>query len=735
MRPAGIGSMIGVAVLLMGNTRTDASGTGWHLTNIELQVVAHPDSQVLRVAGVLSAAAPIGGSMGPDLVIGPGGMRLDSVESPGAIVEFSSGRDTAHVRFERSVTPGKPIVIRFGARALQPRVARSVAVGADGAFASWFGNWYPAPAAVKGQEPALKAAGSLDIAIPAAWHSLSNGRLVDSTASKGWRRERWESSRPLVWSFIAADYNVSRRHVGKTDVALYLMPRQAAKATAFAAAIPPMVRTLEQKYGAYPFATFGLAAIPAGIAPPGIGGRSEQGYFLAHEHALDGDTVDVALFAHELAHMWWGNTVLSDPPGDDMVDEGMASYGATLVVEARQGRRAAREYMRDGSIPNSAHTFFHLWRIGKDEPLMDDYATLPSYSKGAWFYEMLRERVGDSVFFATLHGLVRERANRSTTLRDIRNAFASAAAAAGLQRFFSDWLDRAGAPVLTVRWSPSRQSGRPVAQVEVTQHTTPYMLPIDIEVESRGGSLRSRITLRDSIQRFTLPALSTPVSVRIDPDHKLMLWDPSYGPIPGVTPQLDSTSERSWLASELGWLRLHYGVHRLNVGVVRNHRVEWTTSLPNARDSLAEWSLSGLTEAATTLEPARFTASRLHSDIQTLASFWSDVLSAVGSKAPTPVRADLARRLAVARDTVADDPFGATHTTAFGFHLEAKTNLQRLSFVNVGDGRTLVLMGYPVSGDGIVIVCDDERVGVGLATQIMQRIAVLRQWPEVPGTR
>ena len=469
-------------------------GTGWSLAAIELDVVAHPDSQTLRVTGRLTCVAPAGGSRGPDLVLARDGMRFESVQADDVSLDRSAAGDSVRVRFARVVPAGETRTIRFVLRAPHPRLARAVAVGPEGAFASWYGNWYPWLAATKGAEPALRASGSMTLTIPASWSGLATGRLVDSSSANGVRRERWESQRALVWSFIAAPYHVTRHRVDRTDVAIHLMPRQAAKAAAFAAAIPPMVRTLERAYGPYPFATFGLAAIPAGIAPPGIGGRSEMGYFLTHEHALDADTVDVPIFAHELAHMWWANTVYSDPPGDDMVDEGMASYGATLVVEARHGRDAAREYMRDGSIANSAHTYFHLWRIGGDERLMNDFATLPSYGKGAWVYEMLRERVGDSIYFGTLRQLVRERAGRSTTLNDIRAAFTRAApASADLDRFFADWLDRAGAPVITMRWAPSTPGQKPAARVTLTQRTTPYRLPLELETVAREGTLRTRV--------------------------------------------------------------------------------------------------------------------------------------------------------------------------------------------------------------------------------------------------
>jgi len=720
--------------------RTAEDGTGWSLDRVTLDVVALPDSGTLRVSGQLSATAPAEGSPGPDLVLAPDGMRFEAVDAAGATATFSATRDSARVRFADRVPGGRAVEIRFTMRAARARIARSVAIGAEGAFASWYGNWYPWLAAAKGREPGLRAPGALTLTIPSAWSGLATGRLVDSTSADGSRRERWVSRQAVVWSFIAAPYHVTRHRVDSTDVVIHLMPRQAAKAPLFAAAIPPMVRTLERAYGPYPFATFGLAAIPAGIAPPQIGGRSEMGYFLTHEHALDVDTVDVPIFAHELAHMWWANTVFSDPPGDDMVDEAMASHGATLVIEARHGRAAAHDYMRDGSIPNSAHTFFHLWRIGGDERLMNDFATLPSYSKGAWVYEMLRDRVGDSTYFATLQRIVRERAGRSTTMNDIRAAFLRVAPpSADLERFFADWLDRTGAPVIELRWSPASVDGAPGVRVTLAQRTAPYRLPLDLEVVSREGAKRTRVLLHDSVQSFVVPARGAPTAVRLDPAHRVMLWEPSFGPIRGVTRPLSAAAERAWLRDELVWLRRSYGVGRVDVGVVRGTEIEWTSVTANAMTSGSrtggvephEWPLGALAPAAQRLDLGGFPANRSSAGIRALTLLWSSALAPPSARSPST--SEVVREMQTPADSVTGDYFRATARGGLGFRLATKRGAARLSFVDVSAGRTLVMIGYPGSSAGCVVVSDSDRVGVGLATQIVQRLAMTEHWPEYPG--
>ncbi|MFL5617395.1 MAG: hypothetical protein ACJ79A_03255, partial [Gemmatimonadaceae bacterium] len=421
----------------------------------------------------------------------------------------------------------------------------------------------------------------------------------------------------------------------------------------------------------------------------------------------------------------------------DMVDEGMASHGATLVIEARYGRAAAHEYMRDGSVPNSAHTFFHLWRIGADERLMNDFATLPSYGKGAWVYEMLRERVGDSIYFATLKQLVRERAGRSTTLNDIRAAFLRVAPpSADLQRFFADWLDRAGAPVVSVQWEPMTLDGAPAARVTLTQHTAPYRLPLELEAASRDGTRRTRVLLADSVQSFVVSARGVPTAVRLDPDHQVMLWEPSFGPIPGVTPPMSIEAQRAWFLDELHWLRRMYGVDRFDVGIVRGADVAWTSVTANGTSSgtrargtePSDWPLGELAPVAQRLDPGAFPASRTRASIGTLAKVWSSALAARSGHA-----AQAMQEITTRSDSVSGDPFRATARGGLGFRLAMKRGAARLSFVDVREGRTLVLIGYPGSGAGCVIVADTDRVGVGLATQIAQRLAMIERWPEYPG--
>ena len=74
--------------------------------------------------------------------------------------------------------------------------------------------------------------------------------------------------------------------------------------------------------------------------------------------------------------------------------------------------------------------------------------------------------------------------------------------------------------------------------------------------------------------------------VRLDPDHRLLLWDPSFGPIPGVTPSWSEETFKAWLDSEAVWLGNRFGASRLSVALADDYEVEWVEDYPVGSDTL-----------------------------------------------------------------------------------------------------------------------------------------------------
>ena len=135
------------------------------------------------------------------------------------------------------------------------------------------------------------------------------------------------------------------------------------------------------------------------------------------------------------------------------------------------------------------------------------------------------------------------------SLDDIREAFAAAAPDQELERFFRQWLDRAGAPRFEVAWSPP--DGERV-EIVLTQPEggEPFSLDLEIELtfaEHEPRRVPAEIRGRDTKLVVEVPA--PVVGVELDPDRELLLWRPAYEAPPRVS-GIELSPTASWLTPE-----------------------------------------------------------------------------------------------------------------------------------------------------------------------------------------
>jgi aminopeptidase N len=272
---------------------------------------------------------------------------------------------------------------------------------------------------------------------------------------------------------------------------------------------------------------------------------SQQGLIFARSTGFRYEGGNLPLFAHEMAHGWWGNLVGTDGPGSILCSESLAQYGAVIAIETLEGVDARNEFLRYSRTGYSglqcANGYFYMWREGHDKPMRDlesgGWDHNLSDAKGHWVYHMLRHRVGDEVFFATLRGMIEDFAGLPMTLDDMRAAFIAAAPDQSLEAFFTQWLDRAGAPVLDFDWWAIENGKGVRIDIAQTQPGEPFHLDLDVEIEFLDGDPRTEvIELREMTQTFRIETDKRPVAIRLDPRYRQLIWRPEYGPRPMAAP-------------------------------------------------------------------------------------------------------------------------------------------------------------------------------------------------------
>jgi aminopeptidase N len=247
---------------------------------------------------------------------------------------------------------------------------------------------------------------------------------------------------------------------------------------------------------------------------------------LADTEILDEDDKNfetLNLVSHELAHSWFGNLVTCKDWSHFWLNEGFATFMEAAYRESRDGREA---YLKE--LKKNAKEYFQEDPYRKRHPLVNpnyplsmDLFDATTYKKGALVVHMLREVVGDEVFWPALNTYLNEFKYRAVDSRDLQRVFEKASEQS-LEWFFDQWVYKAGYPELDVSSKYSSAQRRltiKITQTQLPHKLTPveFRLPVDIEIVTASGTRTARIDIIHRSQDFSFEMSERPTSVIFDP--------------------------------------------------------------------------------------------------------------------------------------------------------------------------------------------------------------------------
>ncbi len=356
----------------------------------------------------------------------------------------------------------------------------------------------------------------VDIRLPAPGEAVLAGQRLIRDSAAGWNRSSWSIDYPLAALTLAAgDYQVFEDHSGTIPIYAYFYPESAELAQTYLQQSREYLNLYQQLFGPYPFHKF---AVVENFFPTGYGLPS---WTLLGSSVIKLPFIVKTSLGHEIAHSWWGNGIRVDYAQGNWA-EGLTTYVADYLYQERQSAAAARQY-RMNILSDYASLVTPTNRLAVAEFSSRDSKASQAvgYGKAMMIFHMLRQKVGEQLFWQGLKEIATTRMFTAISWDDFRDIY-SQRSGEDLGPFFQQWLKRDQGPQLAlanVRAATTESSW--VVSGELRQQAPYYQLDVPLRVATATGAKTALLTLSGAQQSFALQVGEKPTSLRVDPDIDL----------------------------------------------------------------------------------------------------------------------------------------------------------------------------------------------------------------------
>ncbi len=364
--------------------------------------------------------------------------------------------------------------------------------------------------------PSDKATFEFDITAPSHYKVISNGILeAEKKINKTTQLTEWTTNVPLSTKLMVigvADFAVQKvKNFENIPIYTWVFKHDKEKGFQnYNIAHAPM-SFFSKNIAAYPYKK--LANVQSKTR---YGGMENAGAIFYYENSVDGSSDLQRLFAHEIAHQWFGNSVSEANWHHIWLSEGFATYLTDLFLLDFYGEKVFITQLQ------SERKRVIRFAGQKLAPIVDttvsNYNYLlnaNSYQKGAWVLHMLRNKIGEKMFWKTLQ-LFYKRYKFSNAVSNDFVTIVNKVSKQNFTPFFEQWLYKAGHPILKTSIFDNKKK----IVIEQTQ-TTIFKFPIEINIFYENGN-SELIEVDIKQKKHIIETKNTVKKIELDPNTKCL---------------------------------------------------------------------------------------------------------------------------------------------------------------------------------------------------------------------
>lgn len=464
-------------------------------------------------------------------------LEIAKVECNGRAAEFENTGVKLVVKFAKPLEPGRDATLAVTYKAtprrglyfvspdrFNPKKHREVwSQGQDEDNRHWFPCF---------DYPCEKATSELVATVPGSWFCLSNGKMLSRKKNKdGTTTFHWLQEVPHVSYLItlcAGEYDEVADEWDGIPVNYYVPPGRKADGERAFGRTPEMVKFYSELIGVrYPYAKYAQITaadfIFGGMENTSATTQTERTLHDARAHL---DFSSEPLVSHELVHSWFGNLLTCRDWSHAWLNESFATYFDNLWYRHARGEDEfryeqygdMRAYLNEDASSYRRPIMTNVYRAPID--LFDRHL----YQKGGCVLNMLRNILGDRLFFKAIKLYTERHREQTVVTQDLVEALEDATGR-NFDWLFEQWIFKGGHPEFEVSCAWDAKAN--IASLTVKQIQTPdeltsiFRLPLKVRFVGKGYDETKPFEVSEASHTFHIPLADRPKWIGFDPANSI----------------------------------------------------------------------------------------------------------------------------------------------------------------------------------------------------------------------
>ncbi|SNR71029.1 M1 family metallopeptidase [Lutibacter flavus] len=376
-------------------------------------------------------------------------------------------------------------------------------------------NWFPCI-----DHPSDKATIEYIIKAPNHYQTIANGFQIEETnLDNNLKLYHWKTEVPLPTKVMVVGIaKFAVQNIGETHnipVSTWVYPQTKAAGFYDFSIAKEVLNFFIENVGEYPFLK--LANVQSKTR---FGGMENAGNIFYFEKSVTGNQDHKDLIAHEIAHQWFGNSATEIDWPHIWLSEGFATYLTDLYILKSDGEDAFKKRLNEER--EKVLNFYKKQQTPIIDTKTKNYMSLlnpNSYQKGGWVLHMLRLKIGDENFWKGIQTYYNKYKLSNASTSNFKNIMAEVSKQ-NLDKFFMQWLEKSGQPILKTSWLYSPNKLRLL--VHQTQDYT-FEFPLDIELIYKDGSSEIKtINVTEKMAPYAIETNGEVTGIKLDPNMSLL---------------------------------------------------------------------------------------------------------------------------------------------------------------------------------------------------------------------